>query len=229
MQHQTYRLIKKSSNAKTGPMAVTINDRTTCPATCPFKANGCYAEQFPLRLHWDRVSNGAGVAWAELLQQIAALPAGQPFRYGVAGDLPSSDRSRPNGVGFDGIALHDLAIAARSLKGWAYTHHPTTGTAAQWLRSAKELGFTVNASCHSVADADQRIADGVPAVAVVPHDEPRTHWRSPAGNRVQVCPAQLSDKVTCATCQLCHSRPDNAIIAFRAHGNGKSKAEATLA
>jgi hypothetical protein len=74
------------------------------------------------------------------------------------------------------------------------------------------------------------MAQGVPAVCVVPSDY-KHHPRniSPAGNRVQVCPAQLSDKVDCATCRLCQNRPDDVIIAFKAHGTGKRKAEAAIA
>ena len=42
----------KSSNKKTGPMPVSTTSSETCPTTCPFKGNGCYAESGPLAFLW---------------------------------------------------------------------------------------------------------------------------------------------------------------------------------
>jgi hypothetical protein len=64
-----------SSNAKTGPIAVSSTSRLTCPSSCSLAGDqGCYAEAgFHTRLHWDRLSAGrVGTTAAAFIQQVAA-------------------------------------------------------------------------------------------------------------------------------------------------------------
>ena len=83
-------------------------------------------------------------------------------------------------------------------------------------------------STETEAAADQAIASGLPAVLTVNSEETRNTWHTPAGNVVLVCPAQRRG-IDCATCQLCHTRGKRVIIAFRAHGTGKKKADQAIA
>lgn len=57
MNH-TYHFTRVSGNAKCGPIPVTTTSADSCPPTCSFKGNGCYAESGPLAMHWkaDRKS-----------------------------------------------------------------------------------------------------------------------------------------------------------------------------
>jgi hypothetical protein len=96
------------------------------------------------------------------------------------------------------------------------------------LRYANRQGLTVNVSTESEASADEAIASGLPAVMAVRSDEQRDRWQTPAGHAVLVCPAQTGD-TDCATCQLCQRRSKRLIIAFRAHGVSKRKADAAIA
>lgn len=57
MNH-TYHFTRASGNVKTGPIPVTTTSADSCPPTCSFKGNGCYAESGPLALHWRAVSSG---------------------------------------------------------------------------------------------------------------------------------------------------------------------------
>jgi hypothetical protein len=57
MNH-TYHFTRVSGNAKCGPIPVTTTSADSCPPTCSFKGNGCYAESGPLALHWKAVSSG---------------------------------------------------------------------------------------------------------------------------------------------------------------------------
>ena len=64
------------------------------------------------------------------------------------------------------------------------------------------------------------------SVAVVlPADAP-ARLTTPAGRPVFVCPAQLRDDVTCASCQLCQRQARAGIVGFRAHGASYKKADA---
>jgi len=72
------------------------------------------------------------------------------------------------------------------------------------------------------------MADGISCVITVPSTETRKQWRTKAGNRIRVCPQQLYDNVTCEMCMLCHSRPDDMAIAFKAHGTRVKKVNSTL-
>jgi hypothetical protein len=53
-----FHLTLKSRNVKTGPIPVSTSTRKTCPDSCPFKNNGCYAESGPLAIHWKAVTQG---------------------------------------------------------------------------------------------------------------------------------------------------------------------------
>jgi hypothetical protein len=220
-----FHLTRVSSNVKTGPIPVSTSSKATCPASCPFAGNGCYAESGPLALHWAAVTRGErGQPLREFMAAIAALPAGQLWRHGQAGDFPHTAGRISRRY------LRAIIAANRGRNGYTYSHHSLAiGENASLIRSANRNGFTVNVSTESMAAADSAIAAGLPAVLAVPSDERGTSWRTPAGNRVIVCPAQRSDTTTCADCKLCHKRPRNLIIAFIAHGTGKRKASAAIA
>ncbi len=221
-----FHLTASSDNAKTGPIPVSTSSAETCPsaAICPFKGNGCYAESGPLAIHWRLVTEGQrGLPWAQFLQTIRALPAGQLWRHNQAGDL-----WKP-GTAMGRVALAQLTDANRGRRGFTYSHHKRTPATVQAFKAATAHGFTVNASCHSEREADAAIADGLRAVFVVPAEDQRTAWETAGGNRAIVCPAQRFEGMTCARCQLCAARPSHVAIVFRAHGTRRKAAEQALA
>ena len=74
MSESLYHITLKSTNRKTGPIAVVTSSQDTCPDTCPFKGGGCYADGGPLRLHWDKVSSGVrGITFKALLAKLREL------------------------------------------------------------------------------------------------------------------------------------------------------------
>lgn len=214
-----------SRNEKTGPIPVSTTSADTCPPSCPFRNNGCYAAYGPIKLHWDAVSLGErGVPWPEFLKAISKLRPGQLWRHNQAGDLP--------GIGdtIDSKRLTELVRANRGRQGFTYTHKPMTPANYACVRAANAAGFAVNASANTLAEADQMLRDcpGVPVVVVVSESAP-TKGETPAGNKYIVCPAQVRDDVNCASCGLCaNTDVRRPIIAFRAHGTGKKRIEATL-
>jgi hypothetical protein len=222
-----YHLSPISTNVKTGPIPVSTSSSETCPPSCPFRGNGCYAGQAPLVFHWHAVSRGErGTPFAAFLESIASLPEGQLWRHNQAGDLP--------GVGnhIDRTKLVSLASANKGKKGFTYTHKPCVQTPGvpssvsranlTSVRQASRLGFTINLSGNGIAHADRLAKTGMPVATVVPSDSP-ARFVTPAGNRVVICPAQRSDTITCSTCGLCAKSNRGFIIGFLPHGNGAKR------
>ena len=217
----TAHLTLKSRNEKVGPIPVSTTEARTCPQSCPFKKNGCYADGGPLALFWGKVSRGeAGLPWGEFCDQIKALPEGQLWRHNQAGDLPSAD-----GQVIDHAALMDLVNANQGKRGFTYTHHDVTRQEnADSVLLANLHGFTVNLSGNTLAHADALAALQIgPVVAVVSEDHPE-HSLTPAGRKVVVCPEQTGKAKNCVECGLCQKLERKVIVAFRAHGVSKKKA-----
>jgi hypothetical protein len=209
-----------SRNAKTGPIPVTTSSEETCPPACPLKGAGCYAEGGPLAMFWRKVTERkAGMAWADAMRQIAKLPKGTLWRHNQAGDLPGL------GNDIDPLAFGELVKANRGRRGFTYTHKPASLANMTMVRIALREGFTVNLSADNLAMADELASTGAPVVVVLPSDQ-TTAVKTPAGRHVAICPATISDDVTCASCGLCAEAGRKSIIGFPAHGNRKAKASA---
>src|ERR1700758_116653 len=248
--------IPVSQNAKTGPIPVSITERTSCWPGCALYENGCYAETGALAMHWNRVSRGqAGGSWSEFCAKVAALRPGRLWRYAQAGDLPGY------GPGIDVELLNELVAANSGKNAIAFTHKPVLGDDPvvvenrRLIAAATKAGFTVNLSADNPAHAD-RLADlGIaPVVTVLARAyastavrhrfkrqrdqwaETISEWRdraaslpryTPAGRRIAVCPATYSD-ATCKTCGAC-ARVRDAVIGFPAHGAWRQVEAATAA
>jgi hypothetical protein len=211
---------RKSGNEKTGPIPVSMSLRSTCPDACSFKGTdengklrGCYAEGWPMRVHWDAVES-KGVDWQTFCSLIEALPADQFWRHNQAGDLPGDNDA------IDWSAMLELVEANRGKQGFTYTHKPG---AREALSVVNRNGFTVNVSCDSLEQVDREVEAryGNPLVVVLPElekgeSEPKVTL-TPAGNRVVTCPAQWRD-TSCAECKLCAVADRDYVIGFRAHG-----------
>lgn len=219
----------KSDNRKTGPIPVTTTEARSCPASCPLKGSGCYAEGGPLALHWRNVPTSPHrKTWHQLVKAIAGLPAGQLWRHNQAGDLPGI------GDAIDGEKLRALIQANRGKRGFTYTHKPMDkATSRRLVREANKRGFTVNLSADNLSEADELSSLGIgPVVTLLPRLQSggrRVKLFTPAGRRVIVCPAQTHEHVTCASCKLCALADRPFIVGFLAHGASVRKAEAVFA
>jgi hypothetical protein len=203
-----------SNNQKLGRIGAAIVTAETCPPSCSFYGNGCYAELGQSRRHWARAER-FGLRWDDFLTRIRELAAGVLWRYGVSGDLPGM------GEELDHFRLRQLVVANRGKRGFAFTHKRLLGDGdLDEIRWANEDGFAINLSAEGLEHADERAALGIaPVAVVVPHDAP-SRMRTPAGRPVFVCPAQTTH-TTCADCQLCSRSKRTGIVAFRAHGSMK--------
>lgn len=238
-----YSLTLVSTNAKTGPIPVSTSSQFSCPSDCPFNSGeGCYAGSGPLKLFWDKVTDGrVGYSFAAFLINVDGLPHGQLWRHNQAGDLPGE------GNEINAIELAQLVQANRGKRGFTYTHKPVIGhaTNAAAVAAANNNGFTINLSGNNLAHADELAALGIgPVVTVLSSEYGRTYkkgvWtetlaeyrartkhlpkRTPNGRKIAVCPATFLD-TDCAHCQLCAKRDRRGIVGFPAHGTSKKKAD----
>ncbi len=217
----TYHLMRVSRNRKTGPIPVTTTSANSCPPTCGFRGNGCYAQSGPLALHWKAVSGGLrGSTFDELLQEIGTLRRHALWRHNQAGDLtPASP-----GV-IDAGSLMRLAVANRGRRGFTYTHYLPTSANRIAIRRANQLGFTVNLSAETLRQADDYVDLGVAPVVVVLPSSTTHATRTPAGRHVIVCPASTGN-TDCLNCGICQQRDRASIVGFPAHGSGAKRVEA---
>ena len=123
--------------------------------------------------------------------------------------------------------IDQLVTANTGKRGYTYTHHKLSPFNVEVLSRCNEKGFTINASCESLAQVDSAMDKGLPAVVVVPNDKepPKT---TPKGRRVMVCPAQTQDDMSCAQCKLCSVANRSCAVAFLTHGNKAKKANEFL-
>ena len=247
-----FHMTLKSRNAKTGPLPVTTSTAATCPDACPLKKAGCYADAGPLGMFWKKVTEGkAGKSFADLLQSVASLPAGQLWRHNQSGDFVPDETNRSQ---IDAIKLKALAKANARKQGFTYTHYDVINSMPnrKAVADANRKGFTVNLSANNLDHADDLAQTYCgPVASVLPLEYQRTTEKAPQGGKqwaeslpaykeriealglttaqgrkVVVCPATYSDDVSCSTCKLCQKVKRTTIVGFPAHGVSKRKASA---
>lgn len=221
-------LTLRSSNDKTGPIAVSTTARPSCPPTCPLAGPaGCYAEAgYRTRDHWDRVTAGTrGAAAPDFIAQVAQLRPGRLFRHNVAGDLWHTAGR------IEAPLLRRLADATKHLRAaWTYTHHLRTPANLAAVRSARRRGFVVNLSTESRTEAARFSKRGYATVCVVPEGTPPVFHHD--GVKFRQCPATFDGSPTqCASCgggtPLCALPERDFVITFPAHGGRSARAAAS--
>ena len=115
-----------------------------------------------------------------------------------------------------------LVNANKGRRGYTYTHHILNDHNIEVIKDANSKGFTINASCESVDDADRVMSEhNIPAVAVVHSDKTDRFYKTESGRKVITCPATIHESVNCSTCGLCQVADREFVIAFPAHGTAK--------
>ena len=226
-----------SGNEKTGPIITWETSSGTCPPTCG-QFDRCYAKFHHTKRHWIKLDLGQrGYTFALFLDKLMDLDADQLARGNQWGDQPG------DGTYLDVPAFRALVARVGRFRAWSYAHYPLTPNTIREFRSATALGYTVNVSADTLAQADEKAATGLPTVVTIDgHAKgcPMTRKKeergnctcpktleTPMGQRVVVCPAQLFLDMTCAKCgngkPLCYRKDRAYIIGFRAHGAGANK------
>lgn len=213
--------IMHSKNAKVGDVAATYAPiRQTCPASCPLRGSGCYAESGNVGFQVRRLEkttsglNGDTVAVLEgdeIAHMAAHAPRGHAMRIHVSGDATSDFRAS------------QLARGAAAWKGpiWSYTHAWREVKRESWGR------VSVLASCERPEQVLEAHKRGYGAALVVGHHpKDGRAFRTPSGVKVIPCPSQTRD-VKCTDCRLCWDDKrlleQGACISFAAHGSTKKR------
>lgn len=208
-------VVAASKNSKTGLVAATYAPISkTCPKSCSFYKNGCYAQDgFTGMQNRQLERNAKNTSPLELAlieaRKIRELdvPPGRPLRLHVTGDCTSIR------------AAQILASAAKKYPGpvWGYTHN--------WRKIPRSAWGTISifASCENLEQAQAAIELGYPpALVVAQHPENGKAWRDRWGWKWVPCPEQTRG-VQCVSCRLCFDPPVGVGIAFAAHGRAKHK------
>ena len=219
-------LVARSGTSKTGPLPVTYRPMTTCPTDCPFLPDGesatqggCYGtgRLFASAKHRAVTLDVEAGVWTVRLGKDTAA---RYLRDRVVGDVltPAGDIDRDYLT-----AIADIATA-NGLTPFGYTHawRRFTPADAAWLRT---LGYVMNASVETHAQAAQAAALGLPVTIV---DDTTPDGATVAGQRLITCPAQTRADITCADCGLCATADRTTLIRFRPHGPAEQRARRAL-
>jgi len=203
--------INLKGNSKTA-IPTTRSWRGSCPSSCEMRGKTCYAENFPMVRHWEKLSR-EGLSYADLVDEISRLRQNTLWRHNDAGDLIGSA-----GL-IDITALAALVEANRGRRGFTYTHWNWREN-AEILKWANRNGFTINVSASGVSDALEAHLAGLPATVILNTDGKKMVRFD--GVRIIICPNQRKKKMTCAECGICAVADRNYIIGFWPHGTKKS-------
>ena len=231
-----YSFTRVSSNAKTGPIPVSMSQSITCDDACPLKSSGCYAKLSFVGLKWraldkEKKENNRFIFDINgLAKQIELLPRGQLMRYGVAGDLPGVNNQ------IDSVSLGKLVTASKNKRVFSYSHKgvldkqgKTSAKNREAIAHANANGFTINLSGNNLAHADELKALNIgPVVSLISRDkvEKTKTFFTPAGNKAIVCPATYKSNTTCANCGLCAVANRSVIVLFPSHGAAAKSVDA---
>ncbi len=206
-----------AGNSKTGAMLLVRSPRSTCPDSCGLKGNGCYAENFPLVLHWMKQET-TGIDFSSVLYAIRTLPKDSIWRLFEAGDFEPSPEN-PELIAASQVL--SLLSANNGKRGFGYTHYPVLPN-LEPLQLMNSSGLTINASADTFEQAVTYFSLGLPTTLLVSENFPKD--KTVDGVRIVVCPNQsLKSKPTCLQCQMCAKPNRDYVIGFRAHGTKARK------
>lgn len=204
----------------------------TCPKTCPFKGEGCYAQTGYVAITTHRLDKRAGDSTAYQVAKEEAdainnsynggpVPSGRDLRIHVSGDCRGIKSAQVIAKAVDGWKKRGGNQA------WSFTHAWKNVPRSAWG------SVSVLASVESVADVKAAKAQGyAPAIVVPEHPSDKAFYLKGSKTKFIPCPAQTRN-VGCTDCRLCFNADGllarNAGIAFAAHGAGAAKAKRRLA
>tara|TARA_R100000808_G_scaffold5835_1_gene17615 strand:+ start:2783 stop:3514 length:732 start_codon:yes stop_codon:yes gene_type:complete len=216
------KAIEITKAAKITNCSATYLSQVTCPKTCSFLNNGCYAESGPVswqRPDKERVENPY-TATSDECRHINNLSGTRPLRLHVVGDA------------YDSVCARSLAAASKayserhSMPVWTYTHN--------WREIPREEwgDISVLASCETPVDIQEAQERGYATAIVAPN--PPTEAKAtklPDGSRLLACLHETLD-IPCIKCGVCMNDKrlleKRITIVFSAHGAQKKKVQLAL-
>lgn len=221
------RAIERSFDRKLssdGTVSATYVSQNSCPATCPFRNAGCYAESGHTAFTTRKV-NASEVVTPESIAEVEAgairgLSGQYPLRLHVVGDCSTEAAARIVAEAADEYASrHDMPV-------WTYTHaHDVPRNA--WGK------VSVLRSCENLTQISQAHADGYATAMVVPEFESDKAYPLENGFVGIPCPHQTGKVKGCKNCGLCQNdeklHANKRVVLFAAHGSRKKMVAASAA
>lgn len=209
MENTKVLYVPCSKDAKTGLVSGVYSSENTCPTSCPFKGNGCYAENFHCHLAWRR----AKADISSMPQKARNEGLLDLLRVNIAGDMAIPGTSKLN------LLLVNWYIEQFAGKTtlWGYTHCKPTEYNKAVVRYANENGFALSMSCESMVGALKLHEQGIPVVLA-------TDKVKESDSMFHVCKGG-KDGVTCRNCRLCTMPQRKKIVVFNLHGARKKAAQ----
>lgn len=233
-----------SSNKKTGDIMQSYSSRSTCPKSCVFKNNGCYAEGCHTKMVWDRCEDKTDARYVingehlkiGLLEGVFNKHRKNPtrdsilFRHNVAGDIAIEGTSLIDANRVDTIAgaiEGANKVVGEIIKGYTFTHCMIDLHASDIIHDAAHKGFLINASCETVEEVKHAKALGINAVIASVDPKETEKELKAVGLYGAQCPAQVKEGMDCNHCQLC-AKNRKVVIIFGIHGSHKGKARKAI-
>lgn len=204
--------------------------QATCPKTCPFMGEGCYAQMGMTAYHTRRLDVEAqgmsalaiAKAEAKAIDQSykgGKVPEGRDLRIHVAGDARSATATRIIAKAIDRWKARGGGRA------WSYTHAHDKVPRTAWGQ------VSTLASVESVSQVKAARQQGYAPAIVVSEFESDKAFKLPNCDTTWIpCPAQTKPggkEIGCTDCHLCMKADwlfeTNRGIAFAAHGVGQKK------
>ena len=214
-------VVQKSQNVKLSAnamMSATYASQATCPKTCPFRDNGCYAEWgntgiITRRLTKSSITDPIEIAKCEA-EGIRNLKGLFPLRLHVVGDS-----STPKAAEIISEACEEYKQRSGQ-EVFTYTH-------ARIPR--KHWGnVSVLRSCTTLRQAEGAIEAGYAAAMAVSKFKSERRYYIGRGMYGIPCPKQTNKTESCNTCKLCFKdrslHKNKNVILFEVHGAMKCKA-----
>lgn len=208
-------------NKKTGVPSTYREVGPTCPATCPWLDNGCYAQGGRTALQSMAASDETERSlFAAAGAMAIAAKLGTVARLHVSGDFLRGGKVDAEYVfGLLDIGQELQGRGYPGVRAWAYTHIPpeTFEPYREILEGVVEVLYS-----------DQEVAGGAMVWEHSRIDELRS--RNPETTVVK-CLAQTTDgRRDCKSCGICWTaREANQLIVFDPHGGQQKKVRDTLA
>ncbi len=216
-------LVLNSENAKLGAnVAATYVSQASCPKTCPFIDEGCYAETGNTGIHTRRLNTSQADP-----EQLASAEA---LLIAKSGNWDRDKALRLHVVGDSKFAYTTRIISKAVAEWWpgnvwSYTH--------AWRKVARRHWRTISvlASCESWTDAVLAMSRGYAAAVVVAQHPANGKAFQIMDTKVIPCPNQTRG-ITCRDCQLCWKDQwlleTRTVISFEAHGSQKNRVKQAL-
>ena len=222
MAHSPVLSVEITDNAKLGKISATMSSQVTCPKTCPFYNNGCYAQSgranlVTRRLNLSEITSPLAVIKLHS-EAIRKLSGRRMLRLNVVGDCYIDEGAK---ILAEAAAEH---TAKKGMAVFTYTHGHTT-------KRESWDGISVLRSCETIEQVKQAHEDGFAAAMVVDNHE--TGKAVKHGDFTLVpCPQQIGTKNNCADCKLCTKdkllHDKKMVIAFAVHGARAKMAKEVL-